>query len=202
VTSPAYNRDNVRLVDINETPIERITEKGVKTSAEEHELDILIYATGFDGVTGPFDRIDIRGPGGRRLRDEWRDALPKTFLGVINEGYPNLLMVLGPHTARGNIPRYSEMVVNFNIGLIRYMRENGYKRVEARREEAEKWLAEVEKVNEPRLAGKIPSWQTGVNANVPGRQNVRVLGYYGGAVRYRELTESVAADGYKELKFG
>ena len=81
------------------------------------------------------------------------------------------------------------------------MREHGYRRVEARPEEAEKWQAEVVAVNEGRLAGKIPSWQTGVNANVPGRQTIRVLGYYGGAVRYRELAERVTARGYKELAF-
>jgi hypothetical protein len=197
----AYNRPNVRLVDLNEAPIERITHKGVRTTAEDHELDILIYATGFDGVTGGYDSIDILGPGGRRLRDDWKDDLPKTFLGVLNDGFPNLLMVLRPHTSRGNIPRHIEKVVDFNVGIVRYMRENGYHRVEARTEEAEKWLAEVIEVNRGRLAGNIPSWQTGVNANVPGRQTIRVLGYYGGAMRYRELTEKIAAGGYKELAF-
>lgn len=81
------------------------------------------------------------------------------------------------------------------------MREQGYNRVEARSEEAAKWLAQVVEVNKNRLAGKIPSWQTGVNANVPGRQNIRVLGYYGGAARYREIAEQVADGGYKELMF-
>ena len=94
-----------------------------------------------------------------------------------------------------------EKIVDFNIALIRYMRERGHSRVEARPEEAAKWLAQVIKVNEGRLAGKIPSWQTGVNANVPGRQSIRVLGYYGGAVRYREIADQVAAGGYKELIF-
>jgi cation diffusion facilitator CzcD-associated flavoprotein CzcO len=168
---------------------------------EKHELDVLVYATGFDGVTGGYDNIDIRGPGGRRLRDDWKDDLPKTFLGVINDGFPNLLMVLGPHTSRGNIPRHIEKIVDFNIGIIRHMRENAYSRVEARPEEAEKWLAQVKEVNDGRLAGQIPSWQTGVNVNVPGRQTIRVLGYYGGAIRYREQTEQVAAEGYKELIF-
>ena len=81
------------------------------------------------------------------------------------------------------------------------MQENGYRRVEARTEEAEKCLAEVIEVNRGRLAGQIPSWQTGVTANVPGRQSIRVLGYYGGAVRYRELADKVAAGVYKELAF-
>jgi cation diffusion facilitator CzcD-associated flavoprotein CzcO len=107
---------------------------------------------------GPLDRIDIRGPGGRRLKDDWKDDLPKIFLGVINEGYPNFLMVLRPRTTRGNIPRASEIVIHFNVNFIRYMRENGYSRVEARHEEAEKWLAEVKEVNAGHLAAKIPSW--------------------------------------------
>ncbi|MEC8204839.1 MAG: cyclohexanone monooxygenase, partial [Pseudomonadota bacterium] len=197
----AYNRPNVRLVDVLENPIERITPKGVQTTVEEHELDILVYATGFDGVTGGYDLIDIQGLGGRRLKDDWKDDLPKTFLGVLNDGFPNLLMVLGPHTSRGNIPRHIEKIVDFNVALIRHMREQGYNRVEARSEEAAKWLAQVVEVNKNRLAGKIPSWQTGVNANVPGRQNIRVLGYYGGATRYREIAEQVADGGYKELMF-
>ena len=197
----AYNRPNVRLVDVLENPIQRITPKGVQTTVEEHELDILVYATGFDGVTGGYDLIDIQGLGGRRLKDDWKDDLPKTFLGVLNDDFPNLLMVLGPHTSRGNIPRHIEKIVDFNVALIRHMREQGYSRVEARSEEAAKWLAQVVEVNKNRLAGKIPSWQTGVNANVPGRQNIRVLGYYGGATRYREIAEQVADGGYKELMF-
>ena len=151
-------------------------------------------------MTGAYDRIDIRGPGGRRLRDDWKD-LPRTYLGVINEGFPNLLMVLGPHTARGNIPRNIEMIVNFNVGLIRHMREHGYTRVEARPEEAARWLEQVKKVDAVLLSSKVPSWQTGVNQNVPGRQTLRVLGYNGGAVRYRRITEKVAAGGYEAFKF-
>ena len=85
--------------------------------------------------------------------------------------------------------------------FVRYQQENGYSRVEARPEEAEKWLSQVMDANAGRLAAKIPSWQTGVNTNVPGRQALRVLGYYGGAVRYRKLTETVAAGGYKEISF-
>lgn len=196
----AYNRSNVLLVDVNETPIERISENGVQTSAGEHAFDILIYATGFDGVTGPYDRIDIRGPGGRRLKDDWKD-LPTTLYGVINDGYPNMLMVLGPHTARGNIPRNIEMITDFNIGLIKHMREHGYTRVEARPEEAAKWLAEAKEVGADLLSSKIPSWQTGVNSNVPGRQTPRVLGYNGGAVRYRKTIEKVAAEGFKQFNF-
>ena len=104
-----------------ETPIERITPKGIKTSDAEYEFDIIIYATGFDAITGSFDRIDIRGVDGLRLKDKWADG-PQTFLGVQVEGFPNMFMLMGPHTALGNIPRSIEYNVEWVTGLIRYMR--------------------------------------------------------------------------------
>jgi cation diffusion facilitator CzcD-associated flavoprotein CzcO len=195
-----YNQDNVRLVDINETPIERITPQGLRTSAEDFAFDILIYATGFDGVTGPYDRIDIEGPGGRRLKDDWK-GMPKTFLGMMAEGFPNMLMVLGPHTARGNIPRNIEEIVDWLTDLVKFMRDNGLSRVETRAEEVAAWVAEVEQAVEGLLFSEVNSWQTGVNRNVEGRQVRRVLGYYGGAVEYRKRTGDVAAGGYRELLF-
>ena len=134
----AYNRDNVLLVDVNETPIESITPGGIRTSEKEHEFDILVYATGYDGVTGAFDRIDFRGPGGVRLKDVWADG-PRTYLGQLVDGFPNLLMVLGPHTARGNIPRAIEHSVEWQTGLLRFMREHNYTRVETRPEHVAEW---------------------------------------------------------------
>ncbi|WP_395711848.1 flavin-containing monooxygenase [Reyranella sp.] len=195
-----YNRANVRLVDINETPIERITPEGVRTSAEDFPFDVLIYATGFDGVTGPYDRIDIRGPGGRRLKDDW-EGMPRTYLGMLIDGFPNLLMVLGPHTARGNIPRNIEEIVDWLTGLVAHMHKNGLRRVETRREEVDRWVSEVEQAVEGLLFSEVNSWQTGVNRNVEGRQVRRVLGYYGGALAYRQRTGDVAVGGYRELLF-
>ncbi|HEU0216481.1 MAG TPA: NAD(P)/FAD-dependent oxidoreductase [Stellaceae bacterium] len=197
----AYNRDNVRLVDLNETPIERITENGVKTSGGEHEFDILVYATGFDGVTGAFDRIDIRGPGGVRLRDVWDQGQPRTYLGWMPEGFPNMLMVLGPHTARGNIPRAVEHGVECLAGLLEFMRANGHTRVETCPEQVEDWTRTVIKASEPLLSSKIDSWQTGVNRNVEGRTVRRVLGYNGNGVHYRRKCDEVAAGGYQEFAF-
>ena len=158
----AYNRDNVLLVDLNETPIERITPNGVRTSDKDYEFDILVYATGFDGVTGAFDRIDFRGPGGVRLRDVWADG-PRTYLGWMPEGFPNMLMVLGPHTARGNIPRAVEHGVECLTGLLEFMRAHNYTRVETRPEQVAEWTQTVIKASEPLLSSKIDSWQTGVN---------------------------------------
>ncbi len=196
----AFNRANVSLVDLNETPIECITPSGVKTSDQEHEFDILVYATGFDGVTGAFDRIDIRGPNGVRLKDVWADG-PRTCLGLQPDGFPNLLMVLGPHTARGNIPRAIEHGVEFLAGLLRFMLEHHYTRVATRPDHVAKWTETVIKASEPLLSSKVDSWQTGVNRNVSGRNVRRVLGYNGNGVHYRRKCEEVAAGGYQEFAF-
>jgi cation diffusion facilitator CzcD-associated flavoprotein CzcO len=91
-----YNQPNVVLVDINETPIERITPTGIKTGGAEYGFDIIIYATGFDAITGSFDRIDIRGVDGVLLKDTWKQG-PQTYLGVMVEGFPNMMMLMGPH---------------------------------------------------------------------------------------------------------
>jgi cation diffusion facilitator CzcD-associated flavoprotein CzcO len=199
----AFNRDNVELVDIrNDEPIECVTPKGVRTTKREHEFDILIYATGFDGVTGAFDRIDIRGPRAKPLKDVWVDGQPRTYLGMLSEGFPNMLMVLGPHTARGNIPQAIEHSVNFQAGLLRHMKEKGYTRVETRPEHVAEWTETVIKASEPLLSSKIDSWQTGVNRNVEGRTIRRVLGYNGNGVHYRQKTDDVARGGYREFKFG
>ena len=125
-----YNQPNVTLVDLNETPIERITPTGLRTGEREYEFDIIIYATGFDAITGSFDRIDISGIDGVRLKDTWAGG-PRTFLGVMVEGFPNMLMLMGPHTALGNIPRSIEYNVDWVTGLLRFAREHGLTRVEA-----------------------------------------------------------------------
>ena len=125
-----YNQPNVKLVDLNETPIECITPAGIKTSDAEYEFDMIIYATGFDAITGAFDRIDIRGVDGCRLKDKWGDG-PQTYLGVLVEGFPNMLMAMGPHAGLGNFPRAAEYNVDWVTGLIRHARDQGLTRVEA-----------------------------------------------------------------------
>jgi cation diffusion facilitator CzcD-associated flavoprotein CzcO len=196
-----YNQDNVRLVDINETPIERITPNGIKTSDAAYEFDLIIYATGFDGVTGSYDRIDIRGPGGRRLKEAWAEG-PRTFLGLQAEGFPNMFMIMGPHTARGNIPRSVEQNVEWLTGLMQYMRDHGLTRVEPRAEAVEEWTAHVVKVAGMLLSSNVNSWMTGINRNVEGKTVRRVLGYNGSAVKYRQKAEEVAAKGYPDFVFG
>ena len=196
-----YNRSNVTLVDtLVDEPIECITPRGIKTTRQEHEFDMLVYATGFDGVTGAYDRIDIRGSNGSRLKDAWAES-PRTYLGMLAEGFPNMMMVLGPHTARGNIPQAIEHSVQFQTGILRFMREHNFARVETRPEQVDEWTQTVIKAAEPLLSSKVDSWQTGVNRNVDGRQVRRVLGYNGNGVHFRRKTDEVAKGGYKEFLF-
>lgn len=196
-----YNRDNVTLVDtLKDEPIECITLTGIRTTKQDYEFDVLIYATGFDGVTGAFDRIDIRGTNGVRLKDAWAES-PRTYLGMLAEGFPNMLMVLGPHTARGNIPQAIEHSVEFQAGMLRFMKERRYSHVETRPEQVEDWTQTVIKAAERLLSSKVDSWQTGVNRNVDGRTVRRVLGYNGNGVFFRRKTDEVAAGGYQEFMF-
>jgi hypothetical protein len=151
-------------------------------------------------VTGAFDRIDIRGANGVRLKDAWAES-PRTYLGMLAEGFPNMLMVLGPHTARGNIPQAVEHSVEFQAGILRFMQDHGYTRVETRPEQVAEWTETVIKAAEPLLSSKVDSWQTGVNRNVEGRSVRRVLGYNGHGVHFRRKTDEVASGGYQEFAF-
>jgi cation diffusion facilitator CzcD-associated flavoprotein CzcO len=193
-----YNQPNVRLVDINETPIERITPAGIRTSDREYEFDIIIYATGFDAITGAFDRIDIRGIGGLALKDKWKDG-PQTYLGVFVEGFPNLMMVVGPHAGLGNFPRVAEYSVEWVTGLIRHACEHGLTRVEATPAGVADWTDHVKSLGEGLLMNEIDSWMTGVNRNVAGKQTRKIMRYSGGHPAFREHCDAVAGQGYREL---
>jgi cation diffusion facilitator CzcD-associated flavoprotein CzcO len=193
-----YNQSNVRLVDINETPIERITPTGIKTSAAEYAFDIIIYATGFDAITGSFDRIDIRGVDGCRLKDKWNTG-PQTYLGILVEGFPNLLMVMGPHAGLGNFPRAAEYSVDWVTGLIRFARDRGLTRIEATPAGVAQWTDHVKAMGEGLLMNEIDSWMTGVNRNVEGKQTRKIMRYSGGHPAFREHCDAVAANRYREL---
>jgi cation diffusion facilitator CzcD-associated flavoprotein CzcO len=193
-----YNQPNVELIDITETPIERITPTGIKTSDAEYEFDIIIYATGFDAITGSFDRIDIRGVDGISLKDKWRDG-PQTFLGILVDGFPNMLMVMGPHAGLGNFPRAAEYSADWATGLIRFARDRGLTRIEATAAGATGWTDHVIAASEGLLFTEVDSWMTGINRNVEGKQVRRIMRYSGGHPAFRERCEAVAANGYREL---
>jgi cation diffusion facilitator CzcD-associated flavoprotein CzcO len=193
----AYNLPHVRLVDTREMPIERITETGIRASNAEHEFDMIIYATGFDAITGAFDRIEFRGTGGQRLKDHWADG-PKTYLGLMSTGFPNMLTIVGPHNAstRCNIPRCIEQNVDWVSGLMRAARDRRITRVEATPEAEAEWSRHIEELADGMLYTQIDSWATGINSNVEGRNVRHVLQYQGGAPAYRARCDAVAANDY------
>jgi cation diffusion facilitator CzcD-associated flavoprotein CzcO len=200
----AYNRDNVHLVDISETPIVRITETGLRTVERDYEFDIIIYATGFDAITGAYDLIDIRGIGGERLAGKWQHA-PSTFLGMLVHGFPNLLMPTGPQSASAstNFPRGIENGVNWCMGLLQYMWDRGYVRADASAEAQARWTAHVAKMYEIMLMRKAKGWFTGYNSNVAGHEEgtIRYFVYNGGTPKFLEIINGIAAKGYQEIEF-
>lgn len=193
-----FNQPNVELVDLRETPIERITAKGIKTSDAERHFDMIVFATGFDAITGAFDRIDIRGRAGKRLKEKWADG-PHTYLGLQVESFPNMLTLVGPHNAATfcNLPRCIEQNVEWVSDLLRYMRERGLTRVEATASAEAAWTAHVHETAARLLLMQVDSWMTGVNKNVAGRHKRTFMAYAGGAPKYRQRCEDVAARGYE-----
>ena len=198
-----YNQPNVKLVDLRETPIERITETGIKTGDAQYDFDMIIFATGFDAITGAFDRIDIEGKGGQRLKAKWADG-PQTYLGLQVEGFPNMLTLVGPHNAATfcNLPRCIEQNVEWVSDLLAHMRDKGLTRVEASPAAEQAWTTHVHQTAEKLLLMQVDSWMTGVNKNVPGRQKRTFMAYAGGAPKYRLKCEEVAAQGYEGFALG
>ena len=194
----AYNRDNVRLVDISEDPIERVTPTGIRTASEDHEFDLIVYATGFDAITGAFDRIDFIGVDGQKLRDKWSDS-PVTYLGVQAAGFPNLVMLAGPTAGSNstNFPRGIEAGVDWATELVKHVSTHDVTRVEALPEAESEWTEHVKELYGYLLLRKARSWFTGYNSNVDGHDRTRYLIYNGGAPRYRERLAEVAANDYE-----
>jgi cation diffusion facilitator CzcD-associated flavoprotein CzcO len=193
-----YNQPNVELISILDTPIKRITPQGIETSARAFEFDMIIYATGFDAITGAFDRIDIRGTGGQRLKDKWKPA-PSTFLGLNVEGFPNMQMLVGPHTALGNIPRSIEYSVEWTTRLIRHMQDRKLTRFEPRPEAVAGWTDFVIEKGQGLLSNEVDSWMTGINQNVEGKQTRIIARYSGSAPDFRKRANEVADKGFVEL---
>jgi cation diffusion facilitator CzcD-associated flavoprotein CzcO len=190
-----FNRPNVLLVDLRESPIERITPKSVKTKDAEYELDVIIYATGFDAVTGTLTRIDIRGEGGLSLKDKWADG-PRTYLGIQTVGFPNLFTLVGPHNGATfcNMPRCIEQNVEWVTDCIRYLREKGLKRMVPSPAAEQAWTEHVNEMAEGTLLSEADSWFFG--ANIPGKKRT-VLMYLGGSLTYRKKVDEVAAKDYE-----
>lgn len=193
----AYNRDNVTLIDVNDAPIERITKKGIKTSDKEYEVDLIIYATGFDAATGAMRRIDIRGLGGRTIQDKWSQAL-KTYMGLQIEGFPNMFTHAGPHAAFCNIPRCVQFTVDWATDLMDHMRDQGLERVMATEEAETGWTKHAAEQAEKILLGNVRSWMTG--ENIEGKPHNFLL-YSGPTPSYRRKLARCAANDYDGFTF-
>lgn len=193
-----YNQPNVRLVDLNETPITHMTPTAIVTTEEAFEADLIVYATGFDAVTGSFDRIDIEGVGGQKLKDKWTDG-PRTLLGVHTAGFPNLFMPGGPLASVGNFTPALEYSVDWIMGLFDFMDANGFDLVDAKQEAEVAWTGFVSEGQQKLLMGDVKSWFTGVNSNVAGKDSPRVLMYVGSARTYREKCDEVRSGAYSEF---
>lgn len=193
----AFNLKHVKLVDLRETPIKRITATGIDTGDQFHELDIIIYATGFHTITGELLRMDIRGEHGRSLREHWSDG-PKTNLGIQFSGFPNLWAVMGPHNPAlfCNIPRCIETNVEWIVRCISYMREHGFETMAATPEAEEAWTKRCYDSVRGLLIEKMQdSWFFG--STNPENVRGRFLLFAGGVPLYREIFADVEAKGYE-----
>jgi cyclohexanone monooxygenase len=190
-----FNRDNVTLVSLRETPIEEVVPNGVRTTAEQIELDALVLATGFDAMTGALTAIDIRGRAGVPLRLEWANG-PRTYLGLAIAGFPNLFTVTGPGSPSvlSNMRLSIEQHVNWITDCIRYLDEHDITSIEATEAAQDSWVEHVAEVAEPTVVAHAQNWYVG--ANVPGKPRV-FMPYIGGVPVYREICEQVATDGYQ-----
>ena len=190
-----YNRENVTLVDIRHDPIEEITASGIRTRDGDYDLDIIVFATGYDAMTGPFTRIDIRGRGGAALKEKWAEG-PKTYLGLVSAGFPNMFMITGPGSPSvlSNMPVSIEQHVEWISDLVRHMLASGLEVAEAAAEAEAEWVDHVNEVASKTLYLLADSWYLG--ANIPGKPRV-FMPYAGGVGNYRKRCDEVAAAGYE-----
>ncbi len=194
-----YNRDNVRLVSVRAHPIEEIRENGIALDNEFIELDTLVLATGFDAMTGALLRIDIRGAGGKTLKDHWH-AGPKTYLGLMASGFPNLFTITGPGSPSvlSNMLVSIEQHVDWIMDCLGHMKANQFQVIEADEAAEEGWVAHVNDVANTTLFPKGGSWYLG--ANVEGKPRI-FMPYAGGVGLYRQVCDDVTANDYRGFEF-
>jgi len=201
-----FNRDNVTLVDLRRTPIEEFCDGGVRVQtgvpdeSQVHELDVLVFATGFDAITGPLLEIDITGSGGMSLREKWQDG-PLTYLGLATAGFPNMFTITGPGSPAviSNMPTAIEQHNEWIRDCLVYMRDHGYQRIETSATTEEEWTVHVSELAQETLLVKVDSWYMG--SNIPGKPR-RFLSYLGGVGTYGDVITGVAAKDYDGFTFG
>ena len=190
-----FNRDNVTLIDLKASPIEEITPAGIRTRDAEYELDAIVFATGFDAMTGSLFKLNIRGKGGATLQEAWADG-PHTYLGVATAGFPNLFMITGPGSPSvlSNMPVSIEQHVEWIGDCIEYLRSHEMDTIEATEEAQQAWVARVNEEANATLFPRADSWYMG--ANVPGKPRV-FTPYAGGVGAYRQVCSEIAEKGYE-----
>jgi len=190
-----FNRPNVTLVDIRSNPIEEILPNAVRTGGKDYEADALVLATGFDAMTGSVARIDISGRNGQTLNQKWAEG-PKTYLGLMSAGFPNLFIITGPGSPSvlSNMIVSIEQHVDWITDCIAYMRDRGFEAMEANRNAEDSWVAHVNEVAHTTLYPQANSWYMG--ANIPGKPQI-FMPYIGGVGAYRQICNDVAAKGYE-----
>ncbi|MGB9114829.1 MAG: cyclohexanone monooxygenase, partial [Bradyrhizobium sp.] len=190
-----FNRPNVTLVDIKSDPIEAITPNAVRAGARDYEIDALVLATGFDAMTGSVAKIELRGRAGRTLNQKWAEG-PRTYLGLMSEGFPNLFIITGPGSPSvlSNMMVSIEQHVDWISDAIAFMRDRGFETIDATGEAEDRWVAHVNQVAQLTLYPQANSWYMG--ANIPGKPRI-FMPYIGGVGVYRRICNEVAAKGYE-----
>ncbi|SFK54241.1 flavin-containing monooxygenase [Geodermatophilus ruber] len=190
-----FNKEHVHLVDVRKTPLVELTERGVRTSEQEYEFDAIVFATGFDAMTGALAAIDIRGRNGLSLKEKWGEG-PRTYLGLAIAGFPNLFTITGPlsPSVLSNMIVSIEQHVDWVTDCITWMQEHGKTAIETTTEAEDAWVEHVAEVGAYTLYPTADSWYMG--SNVPGKPRV-FMAYIGGVGTYRQQCDQVAADGYR-----
>ena len=190
-----YNRDNVTLVDIKSKPIEEITPNGVRTADREYRLDAIVFATGFDAMTGSMKEIYIHTDAGMSIREKWEHG-PRTYLGIMLAGFPNLFMITGPQSpgVKSQMILACEQHVDWIADCLGYLREHGFSRIEAEQTAEDAWVRHNNEVADRTLYPLANSWYVG--ANIPGKPRV-FMPYVGGVAAYKKKCDEVAGNGYE-----
>ena len=193
-----YNRDNVTLVDIRSRPIEEITSTGLRTADIDYALDAIVFATGFDAMTGAMKEIDIHTDAGMSIREKWEHG-PRTYLGIMIAGFPNLFMITGPQSpgVKSQMILACEQHVDWIADCIQYLRDHAFSRIEAEEDAEDAWVRHNNEVADRTLYPLANSWYVG--ANIPGKPRV-FMPYVGGVAAYKKKCDEIAASGYEGFR--
>jgi cyclohexanone monooxygenase len=196
-----FNRDNVKLVDINERePIVEFTETGIRTTKQSYEFDIIVLATGFQAYTGAQEALPIRGRNGLLLKDKWKDE-SSSIMGVFVSGFPNLFMITGPQAPFANLPTSIEQNIHYIVDCIKKMEHESLDVCDPKPDAEAAWTAHTAEIHQMTLMAqgdKVNSWMMGANLK---DKKPRVLIYFGGANNYYDKMRESARAGFPEVEF-